>query len=475
MSFQVSDSIKYKTMRRCFIFLSILSALASYGQVVETIPTEISAENVFELSIIAVYPDSFPNVSVVFQAKNEFGKPLWQLTKSEIRVRENYRDCPVHGLKNISEDKAVNIGLVFDHSGSMVDNPAQMPDSIPSYQDQYFSGAAMPDAFTMALDYAKEGVYGFLDEIKESKDSILFVGFSSEVDQVYPLSTEIAKIKSFVSRVSPAGSTSFYDALYESIDKLSNCKNKSVIVALTDGLDNASEHTYNEVIEIANFKGISIYTIGLGRADKWRLEHIAKETDGFYYYTNEAEKLKEIYLNIKEQIKSVYQVDYSSINDDFRDEDRLIRFAFANDTLTFSDHSSIYSLPEESIRYLRAQEALRIKNRRKNLTIGGLGLLLFGIAGFAIYKRRKRKSVLHLSAYPNPFREELTFSYSIPKEFTNVQLIVHNSSGKMVFSKKIEEGIKNENVVLRDLISGIYYAHLKGSTVVSKTTKIIKQ
>ena len=65
------------------------------------IETEIKSQNIFELSIIQVYPDSFPDVSVVFQAKNEDGKPLWKLDKSEVTVAENNRDCDVVSLINI--------------------------------------------------------------------------------------------------------------------------------------------------------------------------------------------------------------------------------------------------------------------------------------------------------------------------------------------------------------------------------------
>ena len=148
-------------MRNIIIIILFINTLICFGQT-ENIQTEIKSENIFDLSIIKVYPDSFPNVSVVFQAKNKFGKPLWTLDKSEIQVKENYQDCEVLKLLNISKDKPINIGLVFDHSGSMVDNPAQMPKDVETMQDYYFYGLEMPKDYVMAIDYAKEGVLGFL-------------------------------------------------------------------------------------------------------------------------------------------------------------------------------------------------------------------------------------------------------------------------------------------------------------------------
>ena len=172
------------------------------------IETEIKSQNIFELSIIQVYPDSFPDVSVVFQAKNEYGKPLWKLDKSEVTVAENNRDCDVVRLINISKNRPLNIGLVFDHSSSMVDNPSQFPDSIDSMQEWYFSGTPLPKGYTMAIDFAKEGVIEFLNKTENTSDSILFIGFSSEVDKVLPLTGNMIGIKSFVKNVLPYGNTS---------------------------------------------------------------------------------------------------------------------------------------------------------------------------------------------------------------------------------------------------------------------------
>lgn len=109
-------------MKNLFLLAMSLIAVHVFGQT-EEVQTEIKAENTFELFIIEIFPENFPEVSVVFQANNEFGKPLWTLQKSELQVTENGVEAEVLKLKNISKDKPVNVGLVFDHSGSMVNNP----------------------------------------------------------------------------------------------------------------------------------------------------------------------------------------------------------------------------------------------------------------------------------------------------------------------------------------------------------------
>lgn len=460
-------------MKNIITIILFVNALVCFGQT-ENVQTEIKAENIFDLSIIKVYPDSFPNVSVVFQAKNKFGKPLWTLNKSEIQVKENNENCEVLRLFNISKDKPVNIGLVFDHSGSMVDNPAQMPDDVESMQELYFYGLPMPKGYVMAIDYAKEGVLGFLDEAKSSNDSISFVGFSTTVDKIYPLTNDVSKIKSFVRGVSPSGSTAFYDALFLTIEKLAQSSNKSVIVALTDGQDNTSKHTYQEVIDLATKKNIAIYTIGLGNVNSALLEVISSETDGLYYYTNDPKKLKEIYLNIKEQIKSIYQVDYTSSGLEYLKEKRSIRFSFVNDTLEFADNYALYSLPEEAIAYLKKMDEERASSERNKFIFGGLGILLLGLAGFVVYNRKKEDFII-TKAYPNPFENELTIEYKLPKDAANVSVKITDMNGNNVFERNQinDSGVEKLNV--EDLKRGAYLIQIFNSENTSKAFKVIKE
>lgn len=460
-------------MRNIIIIILFVNALTCFGQT-ENIQTEIRSENIFDLSIIKVYPDSFPNVSVVFQAKNKFGKPLWTLDKSEIQVKENNQDCEVIRLLNISKDKPINIGLVFDHSGSMVANPGQIPKDIETMHNYYSYGLRMPKNYVMAIDYAKEGVISFLDETKPSNDSISFVGFSTTVDKIYPLTNDVSGIKSFVEKVLPEGRTSFYDALFFTIENISKYSSKSVIVALTDGQDNASKHTLKGMIDLANEREIAIYTIGLGNVNSTLLEQISKKTDGFYYYTNDPKKLKEIYLNIKEQIKSIYQVDYYSNNIDYLEGERNIRFSFVNDTLEFANDSAIYSLPKETISYLEKKEEERILSEKNKLIFGGFGILLLGLGSFIVYKRKKKELII-TRAYPNPFENELIIEYKAPKSPTNIYLKIIDINGNTVFENNQISHNGTEKLNLENLKSGMYLIQIFNGNNISKTIKVIKK
>lgn len=134
-----------------------------------------------------------------------------------------------------------------------------------------------------------------------------------------------------------------------------------------------------------------IYTIGLGFVDNDVLHDISERTDGFYYHTNDPEKLREIYLNIKDQIKSIYQVDYASNTLNHQEEERDIRFSFVNDTLAFASNSKIYELSEEVIEHLEKNRGIQGLISRNKLVFGGVSVVALGLGGFIVYRRRKNK------------------------------------------------------------------------------------
>jgi hypothetical protein len=68
------------------LYLSLATILNLNAQPVNEVQTEITSENEYELSIVRVYPDSFPEISVVYQAQNKLGMPIWEMTPDELSM-----------------------------------------------------------------------------------------------------------------------------------------------------------------------------------------------------------------------------------------------------------------------------------------------------------------------------------------------------------------------------------------------------
>lgn len=448
---------------------------------------EILSTNNYDLSVIQVFPEQFPEVSVMFQARNELGEPLWLLKKEDFMIRENAFDCEILDVRNISENKPLNIALVFDHSGSMAENPEMMTDTTLSYQ-QLARDNALPDGYIMPIDYAKDAVMNFFSSNTLDRDSMFFVGFSASVDRIPPLTNELEKFNKTVSRVRPDGWTAFYDAVYNAIDSLKEHSSQPVVIALTDGGDNSSTHSREEVIEFAKENNVPIYIIGLGGVNSYGLEYICKETDGFYYHTNDPSKLTEIYEYITKQLRSIYEVDYLSNLDNTADPTRRIKFHFTNDTLSFNYNEYEFELPDEVVSHLddRHAEIRRLQTEQRDqeqfeensMIYGGIGIgvLLLGIGSFMIVRRNKKrkKKIILSKIYPNPATDILNLTFSMPTSADSLNAIILDVSGSQILAQNISSS-GSDSLNISELDSGSYIIVLRSPTNSSNSLQFIKQ
>jgi len=435
--------------------------------VLAQVETEIQSENIYELSVIQVFPDSFPTVEVVFQARNQIGQPLWGITVDDLSVFENDNPCEVLEVTNISEKDIIDIALVFDHSGSM---------GFPVISESLYWTLTIEEYDSLMLlpkpiDFAKEGVLSFAKSAELASDSILIVGFSSGVDEIVGPTQNSGLLESKVSAMQADSGTAFYDALIKTIDHLSLKNNqKTAIVALTDGLDNESRYNLNDVIKKSNDALIPIYVIGLGNVQDSTLQVIADRTDGLYYKTDDPQRLEQIYLNISRQLKSVYKLKYKSDIDGFAEDEQALRFGFLNDTLTFSNPEVRMTLPEEVIQYLHEAES------REILILGGTGagILLLGLTSFALYRRKKKKQFRIVTLYPNPFSDKITIDIESSSLLNSVNLEIVNLNGNVVKNEQVTLNGKSVETSTTALPAGIYMVRLTSPEGLSDTSKAIK-
>lgn len=458
-------------MKRLLPILLLAFTLSANFCAMAQVQTEIKSENIYELSIVQVLPDSFPQVQVVFLARDSAGRPLWNISAEELFVLEDDEACEILELKNISKSEVIDIALVLDHSGSM--GYPTLPDSLYIYpwsNDQIDSLMELPKP----IDFAKDGVLSFISSGELKSDSILIVGFSSWTDSIVGPTQDVAILETKIKSVEAGGGTAFYDALSETLNHLSSKKDgKSAIVALTDGLDNQSKSTVSEVVEMSKQLDIPIYVIGLGNVQDSILSIIADSTNGLYYKTDDPSQLQEIYLNISRQLKSIYKLKYSSNINGFASNEHSLKFGFKNDTLLFSNPDIRLSLPDEVVSYIHEQEQARIDTNR-NLIFGGvgIGLIAIGLSTFLLYRRKNSKKLKIAGVYPNPFQTELnvTLKGKLNSEEYEIQIV--DSSGNQVFTIKSQN--KENKLDLSHLPRGTYIVHLTGPDGISNQVKAMK-
>ena len=109
--------------------------------------------------------------------------------------------------------------------------------------------------------------------------------------------------------------TTLYDAMYQAIvdTAAQESYGRKAVVALTDAHDTGSQHSSEEVIELAHRLGVSVWTVGLGRGvNEAVLRKIATETGGVYYYASASDDLETFYQDIAGILTNQYLITYRS-------------------------------------------------------------------------------------------------------------------------------------------------------------------
>jgi len=208
--------------------------------------------------------------------------------------------------------EGTNVILVLDISGSM-----QASDYQPTRID--------------AAKTAAEQLVSSLDP----KDSVGVVTFQSGATTAAYLSQDKDRVKEKIAAIKPSsGETAIGDGLALGVDMAQSVPNKkSVIILLSDGVNNAGVITPDEAVALAKSAGIPVFTVGLGtttptvlgydwmgnpqyaQLDEKTLQAIADQTGGKYFKSVDDKTLREVYAGLTSDI--VHEKEDTSIRDWF--------------------------------------------------------------------------------------------------------------------------------------------------------------
>ncbi|MEG2513166.1 MAG: VWA domain-containing protein, partial [Acetivibrio sp.] len=123
----------------------------------------------------------------------------------------------------------------------------------------------------------------------------------------------------------PSGETKLYDTLIEAVQNTFSQAGAKCVIAFTDGMDNRSVSTPEEVINYAKMYEIPIFIIGIGSSlDAGILSNIANETGGVYRDISYVDaSLNDIYNEIYRKQKEVYCLEYQLDSDNMSDNQRI--------------------------------------------------------------------------------------------------------------------------------------------------------
>ena len=218
------------------------------------------------------------------------------LEKENFRVFEDKKEQVLTAFS--SEDAPLSVGVVFDCSGSM--------------------GAK--------LEKSRQAVAQFF-RTANPEDEFFLVQFNDRAELVQPFTTSLEEIQNRLTFTQSKGRTALLDAIYLALHQMKKAKNpRKALLAISDGGDNNSRYTENEIKNLVREADVQIYAIGIYEpaASRGRtaeelsgpglLSEIAEQTGGRQFPVENINELPDIAAKIGIELRNQYMLGYSPAN-----------------------------------------------------------------------------------------------------------------------------------------------------------------
>jgi len=252
----------------------------------------------------AVRPPAQPQEPATFTAETNLvvlhasvvdknAKLITNIPKTAFKVYEDGIEQPIKEF--LREDVPVSMGIIIDNSGSMRDKRAKVA------------------AASLALVKASN-----------PQDEVFLVNFNDVAYLDQDFTNDVKKLEEALDHLDARGGTAMRDAISMSIDhaKEKGKHDKKVLVVVTDGNDNTSDITLEQLVRKARQSEVLIYAIGLlseeeprdARAAKKALKLLTENSGGIDYYPKDTSEVERITPQIAHDIRSQYMISYIPTN-----------------------------------------------------------------------------------------------------------------------------------------------------------------
>jgi Ca-activated chloride channel family protein len=189
---------------------------------------QLDAQNAF---MPANFRSSTQMVLVPVTVTDRYGKSIEGLQAKDFNILEDQISQQIVSFGN--EDAPCSVGLVLDISGSMRN----------------------------ALASAK-GVAQAFFQTANPQDEFLLLTVSTQPEATSRFTSDIADLEESIGRTRPNGMTALIDTVYLGLNRMRKARHpRRALLILSDGMDNYSRYSKNELLRAALEADVQIYTI----------------------------------------------------------------------------------------------------------------------------------------------------------------------------------------------------------------------
>ncbi len=236
-------------------------------------------------------------VNVLFTVFDKKNRLVLDLTKDDLRVSEDKKPQTIRFFSR-ETDLPLRIGILVDTSNSIRER----------------------------LRFEQEAAIDFLNTtVRPGKDLAYLVGFDVTPQLIQDYTDDLNKVADAIRTLQAGGGTGLYDAIFfASKEKMLYFPPpepylRRVMVILSDGRDNQSEHTRDEALGMAQRGEVTIFAISTNRSglstqgDKV-LKYLAEQTGGRAFFPFAASDVAADFRQIAKELRSQYSLAYVSTN-----------------------------------------------------------------------------------------------------------------------------------------------------------------
>jgi VWFA-related protein len=240
-------------------------------------------------------------VMVPFVLTDLKGKPVADLREKDVTLLVDGQPV-LTDLFSRSDDAPVSFTILLDASGSM--------------------------GLVGKMEGARAAVYALVQQRLPGDDFSLYVFSSGEVREIVPFTPDAPILLAAIDAVIPQGRTAFYDALARMPDRTLLGRNGSrAIILLTDGIDNASTLTRDDLAALLEGVDVPVYPIGLrspgaplapppgvtpeAMMNLEILAHVARLSGGLLSIVDEPPQLPAAITRIEKDLRSQYLLGFT--------------------------------------------------------------------------------------------------------------------------------------------------------------------
>jgi VWFA-related protein len=218
----------------------------------------------------------------------EGGRFVKGLSREDFKVFDDGKERPVTSFQ--SSEAPLELVLALDVSASM----------------------------NIALSDVKEAARAFLKALRP-QDRVTLVAFN---DAMFTLSRGVPGTEAMpaLDKLAAWGGTSLYDVVVRSMQLLSKKAGKHALVIFSDGDDNASQATLQQVRRLASDSDAMLMAVGLGRGSevdnlKQTLESLAESSGGRVLFAKRSDELVESFGKVVEDLINQYTLGFEPQRD----------------------------------------------------------------------------------------------------------------------------------------------------------------